>query len=555
MDDKPTIRAGRRRPTTTTKPSARERAEAPQRETGGSSGSAPSGGSGSVRPPSTGGFQLPLPGGGRGRSSCLMIALFVVVLICIFIGTKLMGGGGLGSLLSGGQIEQPAGEDQTYNEPGIVEPEEPTPTRSPTRTPRPTSEPGAAGEAASAGKTWTVMLYQDADDQVLEQDIYVDLNEAERTGSSDQVKVVAQVDRFRGAFQGDGDWTSTRRFLITQDDDLQRVNSEEVADLGEANMADADTLIDFVTWAVETYPADRYALILSDHGMGWPGGWSDPAPGGRGDASIPLATKLGNLLYLNELDEALGEIRSRTGIDKFELIGMDACLMGQLEVFAALEPHARYAVASEEVEPALGWAYTGFLDALVNNPEMDGSELGTYIVDSYIVEDQRIVDDQARAEMMRGGSMGGLFGMFGSVSKEQLAQQMGQGATLTAVDLSKLPDLMDQVNNFAYQLQGDQQPVVARARSYAQAFTSIFGSNVPASYIDLGHFLALLKRESGNQAVLSAADDVLAAMNEAVIAEKHGSKKPGATGISIFYPNSQNLPESVRRRPVVHRHC
>ncbi len=41
-------------------------------------------------------------------------------------------------------------------------------------------------------------------------------------------------------------------------------------------MSDGKTLVDFVTWAMESYPADKYALILSDHGMGWPGGWSDP---------------------------------------------------------------------------------------------------------------------------------------------------------------------------------------------------------------------------------------------------------------------------------------
>jgi hypothetical protein len=44
-------------------------------------------------------------------------------------------------------------------------------------------------------------------------------------------------------------------------------------------MAEGQTLVDFVSWAVETYPADRYALVLSDHGLGWPGGWSDPPAG------------------------------------------------------------------------------------------------------------------------------------------------------------------------------------------------------------------------------------------------------------------------------------
>jgi hypothetical protein len=87
-------------------------------------------------------------------------------------------------------------------------------------------------------------------------------------GSSQQVQIVAQVDRFSGGFTGAGDWTSTKRFYITQDDDLNQVNSEVVEDLGETNMADANTLVDFVTWAVSNYPAEHYVLILSDHGMG-----------------------------------------------------------------------------------------------------------------------------------------------------------------------------------------------------------------------------------------------------------------------------------------------
>ena len=208
------------------------------------------------------------------------------------------------------------------------------------------------------------MLYQDADDKILEKDIYLDLNEAERVGSSDKVHIVTQIDRYAGGYADDGNWTGARRYYVTQDDDLTRVGSQLVDDLGEVNMGDGDTLVDFVTWAVDTYPADKLVLILSDHGMGWPGGWSDPAPAARSNNSTPLGTVAGNQLYLDELDAALQTIRERTGGEQFELIGLDACLMGQLEVFSMLAPHARYAVASEETEPGLGWAYASFLQAL-----------------------------------------------------------------------------------------------------------------------------------------------------------------------------------------------
>jgi hypothetical protein len=80
---------------------------------------------------------------------------------------------------------------------------------------------------------------------------------------------------------------------------------------------------------------------------------------------------------------------------------------------------------------------------------------------------------------------------------------------------------------------------VARARNYAQSFTSVFGKDVPPSYIDLGNFAQLLKKESGDRSVAQAVDDVLASLDRAVIAERHGPKKPGATGVSIYFPNSQ----------------
>jgi hypothetical protein len=521
-----TVRARRRRRSTSDS-GDRQRAEAPSRQRPGDQRQAaprPAGAGGTgqrPRPPTL--PSLPSGGGLGGRSPLLIIGLLVIVGVCILGAMLLLGPGG--------------SDDVAYTPPtSTAVPFEPVITEPPAAP----SEPFVPPSTSTEGQTWLVMLYQDADDKILEEDIYVDLNEAERAGSSDRVHVVAQVDRFGGGYRGDGDWTSTKRFYLTWDNDLQRVHSQQVADLGEVNMSDGGTLVDFVTWAIETFPADKHVLIMSDHGMGWPGGWSDPAPGGRGDPSIPLASRLGDELYLMELDEALGEIRTRTSLAQFELIGLDACLMGHLEVMSALAPHARYAVASQETEPALGWAYTGFLGPLQQNPDMTGAELARLIVDSYIQEDQRIVDDQARADFLKQGSpMGGLFGMLGGQTAAQLAQEMEQNTTLTAVDLAAMPDLQASVNSLAFALQDVSQPVVARARSYAQSFTSVFGQEVPPSYIDLGSFVQLLKRESNNSNVAQAADGVLASLNRAIIAERHGPKKPGATGISIYFPNSQ----------------
>ena len=450
----------------------------------------------------------------------MLIGLLILVGVCFLASTFLLGGD---------DEDAPSYTPQAYaTEPAISQ-------AIATNTPKPFIPPTVSAD----GQTWLVMLYQDADDKILEEDIYVDLNEAERVGSSERVHIVAQVDRYSAGYRGDGNWTTARRYYITQDDDLGVVKSQQVADLGEVDMSAGQTLVDFVTWAVETIAADRYVLILSDHGTGWPGGWSDPSPGGAVDRSIPLTSAMGGQLYLMELDAALQQIRSETDIGQFELIGMDACLMSHLEVYSALAPHARYAVASQETEPALGWAYTGFLQALQRNPDMTGAELGQMIVESYIDDDQRIQDDQARADLLRQGSpLGGLYGLMGGPTAEEVAQQMGQDSTLTAVDLGAIPALIDSVNELAYRLQDVRQPAVARARNYAQSFTNVFDPGERPSYLDLGNLAGLLKKETSSSSVSQAVDAVLASLDDAVIAEKHGSKKPGASGISIYFPNS-----------------
>lgn len=532
-DGKRKVRVRRRRRSSSE--GNRERAEASRRDRPSSqskptSSSKPPSGGGTTRPPS----RPPSASGSGGGMRLPPVVLIGIVLlfVCAFIVMTLFGGddssssGQVFEPVSSGSAEVSSAESQSSSLDGFTAGENNAVT---------TNEEFVAPVFDGEGDTWLIMMYQDADDKVLEQDIHPDLNEAERIGSSDNVHIVAQVDRYRGGYSGDGNWTGTKRFYIGQDRDLGRITSEEVMDIGEVNMSDGQTLVDFVTWAVETFPADKHVLIMSDHGMGWPGGWTDPDTGGQRstvDRSIPLTQVLGDELYLMELDEALTQIRAETGIDKFELIGMDACLMGHLEVFSALEPHARYAVASQETEPALGWAYTGFLRDLLNNPNVTGADLGRYIVDSYISEDQRIVDDQARAEFARGG-------LFGAPSAQQVAAQLGQNSTLTAIDLQQIPQLVDSVNNLSYELQDANQRAVSQARQYSQSFTSIFGKSVPPSYIDLGHFAALLKQQTRDSDITAAADGVIAALNQAVIAEKHGAGKPGATGVSVYFPNSQ----------------
>jgi len=371
---------------------------------------------------------------------------------------------------------------------------------------------------------WLVMIYADADDEVLENDIYFDINEAEFVGSTERVQIVAQIDRFTGGYKGDGDWTTARRYFITQDNNLNAIHSDLAADLGEVDMGSTNTLVDFATWAIETYPADRHVLIMSDHGAGWPGGWLDNDP----------VNPDGNFINLNQLDNALGRIITQTGIDKFELVGLDACLMSMLEVYSTLEPHALYAVASEEYEPGMGWAYSYFLKQLVDNPEMDGADLARAIVDGFIHQDLRIKDDFAYKELLAD------YDLPQDVDEELMAGKLAERITLSAVNLSILPELNNAFNQLILALKESDQGMIAEARSFAQAFLNIFYDELPSPYIDLKNFLNIIAENNTDQIISGHLADVESAYNKTVIAEVHGSKLPGASGISIYFPVSQH---------------
>jgi hypothetical protein len=371
---------------------------------------------------------------------------------------------------------------------------------------------------------WLVMLYQNADDEVLERDIFTDLNESEVVGSSDDVVIVSQFDRYDGAFDGDGDWTGTKRFLVLQDDDLTTINSEELDDLGELDSGDPETLTDFLIWSISNFPAKKHALILSDHGAGWQGGWNDDAP------------NEGSALSVDEIDQALAAALAETGLEQLEFIGFDACLMSQVEALSGVAPYARYAVASEEVEPAMGWAYAQFLSTLAAKPSQNGAALAKSVVNSYIVDDIRIQDDDARGEYLAE-----VYGTDEEVSAKDLGQQESLDVTLTAVDLQVMPAYMEALNEFAYALAFVDPLAVAQARTYAQSFKSVFGDEVPPSYLDVGNFAKLVAELAGSDELDEAVNALQAAADDFILAEKHGPNKPGATGLTIFFPTPDLL--------------
>ena len=224
---------------------------------------------------------------------------------------------------------------------------------------------------------WTVMVYLAADND-LESVGINDINEMEMVGSSSNVKIVVQADRIPGYDISNSDWTNTRRYYITQDSDPMQINSQLIgSDLGELNMGDPETLIDFASWATTSYPAKKYLLVIWNHG----GGFRSPAYTTKDIAWDD--TSGGDRITMPELEDALSAISAQMG-KNIDIVGMDACLMAMTEVAYQIKDHANILVASEENEPGDGWPYDTILAQLAANPTMSSKQLAVDIVNKYI---------------------------------------------------------------------------------------------------------------------------------------------------------------------------
>jgi len=184
--------------------------------------------------------------------------------------------------------------------------------------------PGDEWNFTTGQKSWTFMVYLDGDND-LEDDGINDFLEMSSVGSNSAINIVVQFDRISGYTSSYDNWTTTKRFYITSG--MTPTADNALEDLGELNHGDPQTLIDFVDWAKTNYPAQRYALILWNHGGGWreSNRLQEELEGKKRPFYRAVCwddTDGGDTLYMDEVQGALDATGSN------HLIGFDACLMG-----------------------------------------------------------------------------------------------------------------------------------------------------------------------------------------------------------------------------------
>lgn len=231
------------------------------------------------------------------------------------------------------------------------------------------------GQSAYAAGKWTFMVYiSDCD---LEAAGINDFLEMAGVGSGSELNILVQFDRIEGYDSQYGDWTTCKRFRVMQG--MTPTPENALQDIGEVNSGDPAVLEDFVQWGVSNYPAEKYALVLWNHGGGWRKKLESGISNFKAVCWDDTTGEKGDPLYTRELEAALNQMDTQP-----DLIGFDACLMGMMEVaYQIRNTGAKVMVASEAIEPASGWPYTDLLYRLYNNKDWTAAQLGTAIVDEY----------------------------------------------------------------------------------------------------------------------------------------------------------------------------
>jgi len=201
------------------------------------------------------------------------------------------------------------------------------------------------------------MVYLDTDNN-LEESVTKDIEtEYNTVGSTANINVVILADRVPGYDTTRGDWTQTLLFYVTPG--MLADQASAVADWGERNMGDPQTLIDFVQYTKANYPAQHYALSLSNHG------WM----------CRPLQTMWDETSYdALDMDEIETAIAAMGTIDT---VAYETCQGAIVENIALWNGHTQSLALSEDTMGLTSFEWETFLPILNANPTMSANTFAT----------------------------------------------------------------------------------------------------------------------------------------------------------------------------------
>ncbi|MBT4594905.1 hypothetical protein HOD08_03435 [bacterium] len=358
-------------------------------------------------------------------------------------------------------------------------------------------------------REWTVIVDFAAQNNLCS---FADKNllEMTRVGSSKKLNLLAQFDR-----QGKD---KVLRVLVEKD---ELIVKEEFESTKENSSGSAKNLLELITWGVKNYPAEHYAVILWNHGMGTFNPEFSDSEATVESRGISINDKYDTYIKDTELKEVLEKVskESLSG-EKIDIVGFDACIMGTVEIATQIQNAAKIMVASSEIIHANGWCYDKILEPLAKKT-MTPEKFSKHIVSCY----QR------------------------SYKKSSF-----QGYTLAATNLEKIKVLNKSLSTAALILikllsdpkDNQLREVIKFAAKNRRLVPGYFNREFLDTYCFCGEILKKLPMDSIDKknyrsvmALQSALEKCKEGIKDAVIHNESGPTNRRAQGLSIYFPPSE----------------
>jgi hypothetical protein len=226
---------------------------------------------------------------------------------------------------------------------------------------------GCEGAGVEAERKWTLIGYFNGNnafdtEQSEHSRVISELQMLEKVGSTSRIDIVALL-----ASMNTGGTARIYHVERVDSEFPDLIRSPVLEDRGDTDMSDSKTFGDFVCWCRDNYPAERYMLMVADHGAGWLGSCRDELHGDGMSMTMP---------GMRQALEACGV--------RFEVIFFAAPLMGQVEVACELGDLCDHFAAAENTGYPRSPLFPGWLRALTENPDLTALNVAESIVDDVI---------------------------------------------------------------------------------------------------------------------------------------------------------------------------
>lgn len=366
--------------------------------------------------------------------------------------------------------------------------------------------------ATKPDTTWTIFIYGNADHDLTPKFLN-DLEEMKMAGGNEHFNILILSD-----LDGSQKYSLHQHNINSYFDDKITYGKVEggsykvIKTLPELNSDDPMVLEGFLDWGLTNYSADRYGLVLWDHGGQWMGFGGD-----RDNGKLKLNRPN---MKSSDIKKSALKLLNAHGLTKFDFFSYDACVMAGAEILVDVHQICDVYIANPELDYGDGWDYQSVFAYLKEYPDITNIKFAQKEVQIWGAHHNRLQADREY--------------------KFHVAYDMKKFAIYNTNLKAFTAEMLKLTENISTENALTLAKIRREAIHYWNSPRKI--NDVSAGitdFIDIGTFAEeISKNFTGELKRVSL--ELVNSINDMIISKSVGTKMQGAVGLNIYYPIGGN---------------